>query len=303
MSVTSHCRWQPVDLERPQDWIDHPDMPESPAEVDLHLLDAIAGLYCGREPFEEPIRRDRAFSSSGIYDVDYSISVDQVTVRLMSELESAKVSPGPLIAGALVWPLTHVVFQLLGRWTSLSAWAVVVIGNLLYWSLLLVLIVAFLSRQELALIFQRPPLNNRRDRLMSAISLACAAPPLVIIFVAKAPSLLMAGWALLVFMALCNGLLEEAFWRGVFIRRYGDDLKRAYLLPTLFFSLWHLTLAASPGMHYHGGWPALVGGAAGFGLLWGYTAWTQRSIFFTATGHVLVNLFAFSGLIVDNWPV
>ena len=221
----------------------------------------------------------------------------------MRELKSAKVSPAPLIAGALVWPLTHVVFQLLARCTSLSTWAVVVIGSVLYWSLLVALIVAFLSRQELAIIFQRPTLDSRQDRLMSAISLACAAPPLVIIFVAKAPSLLFVGWALLVFMALCNGILEETFWRGVFVHRYGDDLKRAYFLPTLFFSLWHLTLAASPGMHYHGGWPALVGGAAGLGLVWGYTAWTQRSIFYTAIGHVLVNLFAFSGLIVDNWPV
>jgi hypothetical protein len=124
---------------------------------------------------------------------------------------------------------------------------------------------------------------------------------LFIAFLPSIPGLTVAMWGLLCLSALCNGVLEEAFWRGVFVSQF-DDIWRAYVLPCTFFVLWHVTLAAMPGMHYHGGGTALIGGAAVFGIVWGFVSWRQRSIFITTIAHVLVNFFAFSGLILENWP-
>lgn len=207
----------------------------------------------------------------------------------------------PLLVAAAVWPVSHVVFQALSRGTTWSAFGAYVAGNILYWLALAALVATFLGRAGVARVLRAPQLSTRKDAWLAAMCVAMALPPLGIVFVANAPRLTAAGWALLLGSALCNGVLEELFWRGVFVDRF-SDVRRAYALPTVFFTLWHLTLAALPGMHYHGGWGALVGGAAGFGLVWGYAAWKLGSVRFAVVGHVLVNVFAFSGLIVDNWP-
>jgi membrane protease YdiL (CAAX protease family) len=223
-----------------------------------------------------------------------------VTAEEASGRPTRPLDAAALFIAALVWPVTYVVFH--GFAQLLPPAYAYLAGSLFYWALLAGLSGVLFGRRGLVAIFRRPPHDSIADKVATAVGFSLALPPLFVVFLPNAPGLLGAGWLVLVFSALCNGTLEEVFWRGVFVERYSDDIWRAYVLPTLFFVLWHITLATMPGMHFQGGWPALIGGAAGFGVVWGYVAWRQRSIRVTATAHVLVNFFAFSGLIQDNWP-
>ncbi len=205
-----------------------------------------------------------------------------------------------LVVAGLIWPLTYVVFQILSD--VLPPQHGYLAGFVFYWALLAALNVVFLGRAGLAVVTERPPLRSPVDRVLAGSCLAMALPPFFLVFLSAAPELTSLGWLLLIAAACCNGTMEELFWRGVFVHRYSDDVWRAYILPTLFFTLWHLTLVAVPDIHYDGGKAALVGGAAAFGIVWGYVAFRQRSVVFTTLGHVAVNFFAFSGLIQQNWP-
>lgn len=102
---------------------------------------------------------------------------------------------------------------------------------------------------------------------------------------------------ILLIVAVCDGLAEELFWRGTFIAAYKTDKIRTFVYPALFFGIWHLSLTSVRVIQYHG----CVGGAFMLGAIWGWVAYKQQSIFMTTLSDVLVNFFAFSELIADNW--
>lgn len=82
---------------------------------------------------------------------------------------------------------------------------------------------------------------------------------------------------------------------------YGEDILRAYIVPTILFSCWHIALLFANGITYSGGAPALVGGASFMGFLWGFVMFKTKNIKIVITAHVLTNFFAFSQLLYDNW--
>lgn len=101
--------------------------------------------------------------------------------------------------------------------------------------------------------------------------------------------------------ALINGFVEEFYWRGAFISRYKQNIQLAYLLPTVLFGLWHISVYMAYGVQYQGGFWPLVGGALFMGALWGYTAYKQQRVLVVTLAHILTNFFAFSNLVVENW--
>lgn len=106
---------------------------------------------------------------------------------------------------------------------------------------------------------------------------------------------------ILLVYACVNGSLEELFWRGTFVRVYGDDFRKSYVIPTIIFSCWHFALLFAKGVTYNGGGVALVGGACVMGAIWGFVMYKTRKIEIVIGAHVLVNFFAFSQLIYENW--
>jgi membrane protease YdiL (CAAX protease family) len=94
-------------------------------------------------------------------------------------------------------------------------------------------------------------------------------------------------------VALVNGTLEEVAWRGGFLTRFADRPRLGFVLGWVLFTAWHAPLALSHGIVFDGGWMALVGGAAGLGLLWNWIAWRTGSIFWVGIAHVLTNFMAF----------
>lgn len=94
-------------------------------------------------------------------------------------------------------------------------------------------------------------------------------------------------------VAVINGPLEEIAWRGGFLTRFADRPRLGFMLSWVLFTAWHAPLALSHGIVFDGGWIALVGGAAGLGLLWSWIAWRTGSIFWVGIAHVLTNFMAF----------
>jgi len=101
------------------------------------------------------------------------------------------------------------------------------------------------------------------------------------------------GAMLAALVALINGTLEEIAWRGGFLTRFADRPRLGFILGWVLFTAWHAPLALSQGIVFDGGWVALVGGAAGLGLLWSAIAWRTGSIFWVSIAHVLTNFLAF----------
>jgi len=98
-----------------------------------------------------------------------------------------------------------------------------------------------------------------------------------------------------VLFALANGTMEEVFWRGVYVTVFPDSWLWAYLYPSIWFGLWHL----SPQVVYPS---EMVGGAIAFalmsvslGLAWGWVAKTTGSILWTVVAHILLNFAGLAG--------
>lgn len=101
-------------------------------------------------------------------------------------------------------------------------------------------------------------------------------------------------------VALLNGPLEEAAWRGGFMARFSDRPRLGFWLGWVLFSLWHVPLLLSQGIVFDGGAMSLLGGAAGLGLLWSWVAWRTGSVFYTAIAHTLTNVLTFWVLFNSN---
>lgn len=117
------------------------------------------------------------------------------------------------------------------------------------------------------------------------------------------PQLATGGLGLAILVALLNGPLEEAVWRGAYISTFSDRPLLGYGLGSALFALWHVPLALVAGVTFPGGPLALVGGATGLGLFWGAIAWRTGRIGWVAIAHSVTNIFAFAGLnAINAWP-
>lgn len=111
----------------------------------------------------------------------------------------------------------------------------------------------------------------------------------------------MGAIGLAVALALVNGTLEEAAWRGGFFRAFGDRRALGFVFGLLLFTLWHVPLILAHGIDYGpGGGASLVGGAALLGLVWSIVVWRTGSIFWVSLAHVATNVFAFVAFFSSN---
>lgn len=131
-------------------------------------------------------------------------------------------------------------------------------------------------------------------------------PVIATFFVAFLPTLPHITFKLLLILipyAIINGTLEELFWRFTFNRQFSNDILCAYIVPSIIFTCWHFALACAQGVSYNGGTLALVGGAGVMGAIWGLTMLKTKNVKVIICAHVIVNFFAFSQLLYENWFV
>ncbi len=106
--------------------------------------------------------------------------------------------------------------------------------------------------------------------------------------------------ATIVTLALVNGFTEEMYWRKLYADNFYDNFSCGFAIPCILFSFWHVALLAIPGVLYEGGAPALVGGAAVLGVIWGLSYWYNKNVWIISSAHSLVNVVAFTMLASDN---
>ena len=145
--------------------------------------------------------------------------------------------------------------------------------------------------------------NSGNGKYAKWISLAAFIPVLGLFFVSFLPNAakltLSTGFLLLV-IVLLNGTIEELYWRGMYLLEYPDNTRIGFIFSWLLFGAWHISLWFAKGIIYKDGFLALVGGAYGLGLLWTWVARSNGNLKAVIPSHILVNLFAFTALFVDN---
>jgi hypothetical protein len=204
-----------------------------------------------------------------------------------------------LISSFVLLPFTLVLFQvttsLLGpKWGYLA-------GFLGYWAYCLV-IAGLVSGSDWNY-FKQMWDRERGDRYAKWIRLALLLPIFGVFFVSflpNAPALTLSIGVLLIFTAVLNGSIEELYWRGLYLVEYPDHPLIGFVLATLLFGTWHISLWFARGILYQDGFLALVGGAYGLGLLWAWVARSNGNLRAVVPAHILTNLFAFTALFVDN---
>ena len=127
-------------------------------------------------------------------------------------------------------------------------------------------------------------------------------PTIGVFFVQFLPNinLLTIGIIVLVLVnAIFNGIIEEFFWRGLYLLEFKQNIWIGLWLSTFLFGAWHVALYSIQDISY-GGFSALVVGSALMGLLWGFCSRKLDNISFPIIAHIMVNVFAFTGLYIEN---
>jgi membrane protease YdiL (CAAX protease family) len=101
-------------------------------------------------------------------------------------------------------------------------------------------------------------------------------------------------------LAIINGVIEEIYWRGLYLKEFHHNIWLGFFLSSLLFAMWHISLWFARGIKYQSGMPALVGAALMMGFLWSFVARKAKNINTCITAHCFVDVFAFTCLFVGN---
>lgn len=97
--------------------------------------------------------------------------------------------------------------------------------------------------------------------------------------------------------ATVHGFCEELFWRGLYIKEFPRDPLWAIIIPSVFFSLWHL----APQLAIKGVPLApFILSTLPLGLTYAFVSYFTKSAFWSAVGHSISGIFALSGLLAPS---
>lgn len=170
---------------------------------------------------------------------------------------------------------------------------------LVYWAIWGVAVpLWFLGRDGFVDLF-RPA--RRPGTPATLVTLLALALPVAVGFLFVFPSLYYSTDRLLLVFAvyaIINGMLEEVYWRGLFVRAFPRDGLCGFLYPAAAFGAWHLVVLSMSGL-----WPPLAPQyaflfAAALGLLYAWVVAVTGSIRWAVASHVLLNLSGVGALII-----
>ena len=204
-----------------------------------------------------------------------------------------------LISSFLLLPLMLVWFQITTTFLG-SKWGYI-IGLVGYWTYCL--FTAWLMSGSVWSYFKNAWNGKSENKYAKWIFLAAFLPVIPTFFYSYfygIPNPTLATATLVIFTSVVNGPIEEFYWRGLYLLEYRDNKSIGFFLSTLLFGLWHFAVWFAKGVHYNGGILPLVGGAYFLGLLWAWVTRSTGNFRAAAFAHTLLNLFALTGLFVDN---
>ncbi|MGH2583234.1 MAG: CPBP family intramembrane glutamic endopeptidase [Anaerolineales bacterium] len=142
--------------------------------------------------------------------------------------------------------------------------------------------------------------KNRYAKWVFLAAFVPVVPTFFGLFLPIIAKLTFATAALVIFTSVVNGPIEEFYWRGLYLLEFRGNNRIGFFLSTLLFGAWHFAVWFAKGVYYSGGVIPLVGGAYLLGVLWAWVTRSTGNFRAAAFAHIVVNLFALSGLFVDN---
>ncbi|NOU18438.1 MAG: CPBP family intramembrane metalloprotease [Bacteroidales bacterium] len=196
----------------------------------------------------------------------------------------------------LIFPITYLIFNFTIKQIGLQSgyW----VSSIIYWIIISSFTLYYLGFQGILELYK---VNKSKTQLWGLIAFIPVIGTFFVSFIPSFPQLRVSLMILTISTGIINGTCEELFWRGLTLK---TEFKNKYIVivaSTIGFGLWHLTLATISGLKFQGGIGALVGGAFFMGILWQFVATKTNNIFLVTLAHILVNIFAFSTLILENW--
>jgi hypothetical protein len=99
-------------------------------------------------------------------------------------------------------------------------------------------------------------------------------------------------------LATIHGFLEELFWRGLYAKEFAREPLWAIVIPTFLFAAWHIApQLAIPSTHMV---PFLIL-TVPLGLTYAIVAYVTKSALWSAVGHTISGILAFSGLLSESF--
>jgi membrane protease YdiL (CAAX protease family) len=204
-----------------------------------------------------------------------------------------------LVSSFILLPFVFVLFQITSRIFE-PKWGYIT-GFLGYWSYCL-LTVWLISGSDLnylkSMWYQK--WENKNSKLIGIVLAIVVIACFFIGFVPDVAKLTVSTGVLVLIMAVLNGPVEELYWRGLYLLEYPDNTRIGFIMSVLLFGTWHFSLWFAKGMIYKDGIIPVVIVPYGLGLLWAWSARSNGNIRATVLTHILINIFAFTSLFVDN---
>lgn len=186
----------------------------------------------------------------------------------------------PIILVAVMYPIFQLLARILGNTASWYA------GLATYWLLWGLSYPLLVLGKDTVLDLLRPTEFDLSALLLALIPVIFAAIGRFQYGIQYEKSSALIGVALLV-TAVGNGLFEEIFWRGTYLRMFPSSMLLTIVWPSLWFALWHY----APGsVSQSGSVLRLMAGAGFLGLFLSYLARRTDTIFWGILSHTLAGL-------------
>lgn len=193
---------------------------------------------------------------------------------------------------------TAVVFRSLSVWFGKERGYL--FGFLFYWGFWCLLIPFMVLGKSafLALFRNESPLFTKENWLVVALLLLITIGALVMYPVGNlfsSPNLLI---IIAIPVALLNGICEETFWRGLYLKVFPDSVSKGVVYPSIGFALWHI----SPQLVFPSetGIIPFVISTFFLGLSYGWIAYRTRTIRWTSLSHSLNGILALGGYLAPG---
>ncbi len=169
------------------------------------------------------------------------------------------------------------------------------IGFLFYWIFWCLTIPLFITKKPISTFFKdENPLFIKKNWWIIILFLSTIIAPVFMYFLPNLFSKPVLLLLLSIPFAIIHGFSEELFWKGFYIKEFPDNVVWGIIIPTIFFSVWHI----SPQFSIKDDNVILfLISTVPLGLTYGMVAFVTKSAKWSAIGHSISGIFAYSGLL------
>jgi membrane protease YdiL (CAAX protease family) len=166
-------------------------------------------------------------------------------------------------------------------------------GFAFYWLFWCLIIPYIINRKSLILYFKsESALFEKKNWWVIILFFSTIIAPVFMYFIPGLSDKSILIIILAVPFAIIDGFCEELFWRGFYVNEFRDSILWGIFIPSVFFSLWHFT----PQIVFpHDNQIGFVISTLCLGLTYGIVAYKTKSAKWSAIGHSISGILAFSG--------